>query len=408
MSTETDAPLMLPSAETETDQPLYLASNETETERPLYLADVDEDRKVLHMVTGDYEDEVVIDDDDVVFGRMPVGGAGDPSEFDYVPPRFADFTTEDSALITGDDAVPSMFESPEDTQDAFPLLRAALRHYTEASQPKRVVRIDTDDTFDDFVSDKTVAEISRRLDALEQKVNEHESDPYAHPHTHRGRRMFAEAREDVLGAAQAVADLQDAKTARQAVDAMPQVPVDVPEDCQPHVRCWRDGDWVVVSLRFAGVDGQPRFATAAARPATDADDVARWALKSGVEPSVVLGALPELSAVACGKRLVRDVAGAALRAKHHHDVLGATGPVLLTSKGTQASTPLAAIMWVQQLADGGHPQAQLEMAKLHRAAMTPTGQQVAAPLLSEARRRIEAGRAQQPKTLWQRIKGFLQ
>lgn len=56
-----------------------------------------------------YDDDVLVavgaGGGDVVVGRMPVGGAGDPSEFDYVPPLLAQFTDEDKQYVAGDGLV---------------------------------------------------------------------------------------------------------------------------------------------------------------------------------------------------------------------------------------------------------------------------------------------------------------
>jgi hypothetical protein len=127
------------------------------------------------------------------------------------------------------------------------------------------------------------------------------------------------------------------------------------------------------------------------------NDVANWIARAGVDPVTVLGVLPDLADVACGKRLVRDVAGAALKAQRRSDVCGMDGdenaePLLLTSPGAEDTAPLAALMYVEQKADAGHPQAQREMKLLQIAAQTPAGQQIAAPILAESTKRLEAGR----------------
>jgi hypothetical protein len=350
------------------------------------------------------------DDEDVTIGRMPVGGSGDLSEFDFAARDEADMTDEQAEyLFAGDE--PTAFQTPK--EDAFPLFRAALRKYQASERPPRAMRVDTDDTYGDFISEAAAREIDRRLTALEAAFRKHEGDPFAHESDH----MWAPvpSKHDVLGAAQAVSDLRRASTASEAVDAMPRVPLDLPDFAQDKVRCWRDGDCVVVSIRFSTVDGQPRTATMAARPRADADEAALWAMQSGVDPTTVLGALPHLSAVATGKKLVRDVAGCALKIRARDDVRGmgdltiGAEPVMLVRASSQGSAPLAALMHLQQLAESGNSQAEREMQLMHAAAQTPTGQRVAAPVLEEASRRLETGRqlaAASKPSLFERIAGW--
>jgi hypothetical protein len=140
----------------------------------------------------------------------------------------------------------------------------------------------------------------------------------------------------------------------------------------------------------------------AARPQIDMNDIANWIARAGVDPVTVLGVLPDLADVACGKRLVRDVAGAALEAQRRSDVCGMDGdedaePLLLTSPSGEDTAPLAALMYVEQKADAGHPQAQREMKLLQVAAQTPAGQQIAAPILAESTKRLEKGREMKTK-----------
>lgn len=323
------------------------------------------------------------EDNDVVFGRMPVGL--DESEFDALPPDEYEITPEDAQdaeLFAGEGEAPApLFSAPEETQ--FPLFRATLSRFSAAEAQPRVARIDTDDTYGDFVCEHAVKEIERRLDALESAFKAHQDDPFAHAQP--------PARSELIGAAQAVAKLKSARTASEAAAALPEVPVSLPGFANGKVKCWRDGDKVVCSLRFQAADGSMRIATMAAKPKLDATTVQGLAQSGNL---MILGVLPDLAASACANRLVRDTAGAALQARERADVLIGEEPVILVSDGDRGSAPLAALMHLEQMAGCGDEQAKTELGAIREVARTPAGQKVAAPLLLEAQRRLATGRAQ--------------
>jgi hypothetical protein len=340
--------------------------------------------EVLSMITSN---------EDIVFGRMPVGM--DESDFDALPtheaymdtPPYAEDTESDvnEDFVQGEE-MPAPFESPG--VDKFPVFMSALREFQAAERPSRVVRIDTDETYGDFVCEQAVKELSRRVDELRTALEEHESDLH-------GPKAKPLRKWEVLGAAQAVSDLRAASTTDEATKALPQVPLDLPAFAEGKVKCWRDGDDVICSIRFAAADGTARVATMATRPRADSDDVARWAMSAGVDPVTVLGMLPDLASVACGKKLVKDVAGAALAACRRVDVLGATEPLLLASPGTEGKAPLAALMHLIQRSQAGDKQARRELKVIETAAGTPSGRAIAVPLLKEAGKRL--GAAQEAK-----------
>jgi hypothetical protein len=342
--------------------------------------------EVLTIMLGDDENN------DVVFGRMSQGS--DESEFDYLPREERDLTPEDvdvADLFAGDEEIAEPFSSPI---DHFPLYKKALHHFQAAEAPVRVARIDTDATYNDFVGERAIKELGRRLTELRAFVEDHVSDKHGKPIA-----AMSEWKE-VIGAAEAVNSLKAASTTDEATAALPQVPLDLPDFAQGKVKCWLDGDDVVVSLRFCAADGTPRYATMAARPRVDAEEITGWAHRAGINPVTVLGILPDLAASATGKRLVRDAAGAALQAQRRLDVVGMTDdgenaePVLLTNGGDESTAPLAALMYVEQLADAGDEQATHEMTIIRAAAETPRGREIAAPILAESTKRLAQGRKQ--------------
>lgn len=335
-------------------------------------------------VTTDEVIEMLGEEDIEIFGRMPVGSELDVSDFDELPRNEVELNEDTAAefdiQLAGAEPAEE-FESPP--PDQLPILRSAMRHFQDSESPDRTVRIDTDETYGDFVCKAAVREIERRLNELREAVEEHAADH------HGGEMKPMRQWDEILGAAQTIADLRSAASPGDAVNAMPEVPLDLPDFAQGKVRAWRDGPCVVVSLRFCAADGTPRIATGATRPTADAEDVAGCAIQQGVDPVTVLGALHHLSGVAAGKRLVRDIAGCALKVHRRADVLGMREPVLLIGGATGGNPPLAAIMYLQQLCNSGDKQACKEMRILEAVAQTPSGQQVAAPLLQEAKRRLD-------------------
>jgi hypothetical protein len=359
---------------------------------PMRDASTDE---VIDMVIG-FDDE-----DDVYIGRMSEGL--DPSEFDDMPASEWDIPVEQASEaelytgsnpepstttpVMGDDAAPpAPFE--EAAGEVFPTFKRALSHFRSQATPTRVVRIDNEDSYNKLVGDSAIRELGRRVNELRAFVEAHVADH------HGGETPPLSDWSEVIGAAEAIDHIRHAETAEDATDAM-QVPLDVPDFARGKIKCWKDGDRVVVSLRFGAADGTPRYATMAARPQVDAAEVLGWAMRSGANPVTILGAAMDLAHSTTGKRLVRDAASAALQAQRRVDVVGMQAgdqPVLLTNGTGDDSAPLAALMYVQQQANAGDAQAAHEMALIDAAAKTPRGQQVAAPLVSEARRRLASGR----------------
>jgi hypothetical protein len=365
----------------------------TEIEMPLQLAD---GRAV------ELEDETI--------GRMSEGL--DESEFDNLPAFEWDLTPEEAEsadLYTGanptdassltptavhgdddDDDKPAPFEQPV---EVFPTFKRALAHFRNASTPLRVVRIDTDKSYNKLVGESALRELDRRVRELRAFVENHVHDLDAHNSLSPSQSLSDWS--DVIGCAQTINAIRGAETADDMTDAM-SVPLDLPDYAKGKVKCWRDGDMIVVSLRFSTVDGTPRWATMAGKPRVDAEDVLGWASRAGVDPVTVLGVAMDLADAACGKRLVRDAAQAALSAQRRLDVVDMNmddGPVVLTNvEGDEDQAPLAALMYVMQRADAGDEQAKHEIALIEAAAKTKRGREVAAPLLKEARQKLAEGR----------------
>jgi hypothetical protein len=356
--------------------------------------------EVIDMVMGRNE----------IFGRMSNGANGDLSDFDVFPKYAAhitkdqaegaiDFVSDGPSVFDFVEGEPAPFQPPVEEQ--FPTFKRALRHFQAIEAKPRSVRIDTEETFGAFVCDRAVKELDRRIRELRAAVEHHVSDP-SDPE------VKVSTWDDIVGAAQAISDLSSAKSASEATDAMNRVPLDLPDFAEDKVKAWKDGEYVVCTICFMAADGSPRRATMAAKPKVDMDDVVGWIRRKGVNPVHVLGAISDLADVACAKRLVKDVAGAALKAHNRLDVVAGDEPVLLASTGNAGGAPLAALMYTQQQADLGDPQAAVEMAKIDAAAnATPSGQKVAKPFLAEMRARLSHGRTMKAMNKPSLIQRFL-
>jgi hypothetical protein len=334
-----------------------------------------------------------------VLGRISSGWDQD-TDFDVLPTKMVEMTPELNSVIAGninsevqrayeaDYGVPEgeagEFEEPDEEQ--FPMFKSALRHFQATMTKARPVRVDTEKSYDGFVSEKAVKEIERRLNELRAAVEQHANDGHA---TGVGLRKW----DEIMGAAQAVSDLSSAKTAADAVSKLPEVPLAVPDFAKGKVKCFDDGDITIVSLRFAMPDGSPRIATMGARSNVDEESIQEWAESKGVDPITILGIVPALASVATGKKLLRDAAAAALEAQGKTEVRTQDDEPVVMFGAPDVEAPLAALMMLQQKADGGDMQAARELAIMRVAAQSPVGQKVAQPLLDEASKRLAAGKA---------------
>ena len=371
--------------------------------------------EVLTMVVGDE------------IGRMSEGT--DESDFDYLPPRTVEMDPKDpwqtdsfsgddqppqlyrfnnKSLETSDDgdgdAVeideddededPSVFESPpRPVAESFPVFKQELlKAQSDEKNKPRAVRIDTEQSYDGFVCERAIKEISRRVDelrlALEDHLAAHETDE--HP-GYRSKATQMRKWDDIVGAARAVSKIKGAESASEAADAMPQIPLDIPEFAKGKIKCWKDGSHIICSIKFQAADGSGRIATMAAKPKLDAD-ILGWALRSGVNPITVLGMLPDAANIACGKQLVSNVKNAALQSYSRTDVVGMSTdkePLLLASGGdATSSASINALMALEKRANSGDSQAARELSVIRLASNTTSGKQIAAPLLAEASRRL--------------------
>ena len=143
-------------------------------------------------------------------------------------------------------------------------------HYVEIIG---MVRLDTEESYVDYLGERA-ATMEERVDALEHELAAHEADPYAH----------------VMGA---------------------DIPLSLPPWAEGKVRCWREGDELLCSMRLPGPDGKVRIATTSTSLNGSAAEVCGYAMCAGVDAVDMLGAVPVLSEMLGAGGLLPRLAAAA-------------------------------------------------------------------------------------------------
>jgi hypothetical protein len=194
------------------------------------LHDAATPEEVITMVLGDDEE----------IGRL--SGGFDVADFDQLPVRECDTPLpepEEGDLFAGEgEPKPDPFEEPKaDGLDHFPVFKKALKEFSQAEAKPKVVRIDTDETYGNFVCETAVKEIARRVDELRDALEEHLEDHRKDRHPgYRGKVKSMRKWDEIIGAAKAVADLRKATTPNEAAAALPSVPVDLPSFAEGKVK----------------------------------------------------------------------------------------------------------------------------------------------------------------------------
>lgn len=135
------------------------------------------------------------------------------------------------------------------------------------------VRLDTEESYVEYLGARA-ATIEDRVDDLERELSAHEADPYAH----------------WLGA---------------------DVPLSLPPYAAGKVRCWREGDELLCSIRLPGPDGKPRIATTSTSVEGAVEEVCGYAAGAGVNTVDVLGVLPVLGSMLGAGGMIPRLAAAA-------------------------------------------------------------------------------------------------
>lgn len=178
--------------------------------------------------------------------------------------------------------------------DPFPLL-AKFMQRAGAGLPARIVRVDTQESYDAFraASSPEMAEFRAALDALSRKLAAHERDPHAHE-------RFAEEIDDLttLGA--------------QADRAMAEKRIDfqLPPDFDRKHDEWLEGDEIFASIAVPAAHGGVWWLTSAEPHSKSVHEASRHAADANVPASAIIGALPAIGERLGAATAIKEMAAA--------------------------------------------------------------------------------------------------
>ena len=258
--------------------------------------------------------------------------------------------------------------APTDSS-GLPKLRNLYRRLTGSAQRPKLMRVDTPASYGDFVSRKAFKELITRVNDLRAAFEGHAGDG------HGGKGKALPTWGEILGTMERVSQLRSTA----ALDNFPtvtEVPLSLPPFCHGNVRCWEEGGAICCSIRVEGPERQECILTAATPLEDHVQELLGYVADAGVDPIDVLGALPALARMFGGGGLIPQLAVAAPALLDDPET--AEGRSFVRKAIPPANAPLAALMALMQLAQGGDPQAAAEWQKLARVARSPHG----APLAS--------------------------
>jgi hypothetical protein len=177
-------------------------------------------------------------------------------------------------------------------------------------------------------------------------------------------------------------------------------------------KSWEGRDGLIyASVAFCLPNGEERVATTNARPMVDDRAAQSSAAILGIDVPTFLGVLPQAARLATSRQLISDTVSVVNEALDQLDDQGTgwveiagqdTGwadiagesPVIKTTGAQPGTATIAALMWLEQRAQQGDPQAAIEWSLIQGAASTDLGKQVALPVLIESSRRLAKGRTE--------------
>lgn len=243
-----------------------------------------------------------------------------------------------TSLTTRTFALPRTEMLGADAGDQFPIYTALRKRYEEAAPEPKIVRVDDDDSYVAF----RVSRLEDRLSDLEQRFDDHVSDPSAH--------------------------------------AIP-----VPPDLSGKVLAWRDGDEILCTMRTVGPDGIARCLTTGAPAMRYVDDVLGCAINSRVQPEIALAAIPAAACVLGAASLFKQLCEVAPEA------MGCMTPVVGVARPRHNAAHAAALSLAQK-ARRGHRGAKRELKHLSPRMSLPvsTSQATTAVRIQETLRAVDA------------------
>lgn len=243
----------------------------------------------------------------------------------------------------------------------FPLLHAAYERFRMAFPRKKIVRVDTEQSYGawrDARRTPYLVDLAQRTAALEE-AQAHEDE------------------ENVVLFGAAVA-----RAAEAAKYGGTRVPLSLHPEDAGKIDCWRDGEEVLCSVRFAAA-GAPRVATTGVPFEACVEEAARYADAAGIDPMVIVGALPTIAGILGGSALIGQLCQMTRSLREEPEVRRGTPFVgEATSRGDAALTAAATVLYRSKQGDRD---ATFEIGRLRGA---PGGE----ALLTEAAKRLACAR----------------
>lgn len=179
--------------------------------------------------------------------------------------------------------------------EPFPLLSSLLQRCGAATAP-RLVRIDTQKTYDEFRASGSpeLAGFRQRIEELERRLAQHARDPYAHE-------RLADEIEDLVSLGAEV----DQVLADRKVD------MDLKPRLAGKIEVWRDGDAICASIKLSCKDGFARWCTSAEPVHKAQKEVSGYAAQVNAPPSVILGMLPAIADRLGAGTVIKELVAAA-------------------------------------------------------------------------------------------------
>jgi hypothetical protein len=287
------------------------------------------------------------------------------------------------------DTTPAPFSPIESSR--YPIAQRLYRRFKGALPPKRVVRVDTEASYQDFMAGQRaphVAELEARLAELERLVAVHTAD------NHGGGRLDA-LEQKVSGVAEALAkhlehgdhavDVagEEVEAAREKVAfGGTRVPLSLAPWAEGKIDAWRNGDEIYCSVRLPGPDGCPRIATSSTPVERHLDEVMNYADEAGVNAVEILGVLHGLAEVLGGGALVTQICCAAPGLLERPEAMGGCFVGVVTPAGDPAMAAAMALLQLCQKPGAAGADACYEVEAIKK---TPAG----AKLIAEAQVRLK-------------------
>jgi hypothetical protein len=334
---------------------------------------------------------------------------GEVQRYDVLGAALGLITAEDTAAATPAPFTPTKpapFTPVESSQ--YPIVQQLHRKFKSAMPSEKVVRVDTEESYSDFMADRRapyVAALEARLADLERAVQVHTAD------NHGGGKLEA-LEQRTAGIAEALAahlehgdhavDVMGAEVEaarEQAALGGTRVPLSLAPWAEGKIDCWRDGDEIYCSVRLPGPDGRVRIATTTTPVAKHVDEVLSYAEDAGVDSVDLLGGdedggvLHGLAEILGGGALVTQICRAAPCLLERPEVaVQGSGAGAFVGVVTPVGDPgMAAAMALLQLCQKpGASDACFEVEALKK---TPAG----AKLIAEAQKRLTQAQADMPR-----------